>query len=88
MMHGWYGPNGGWMMQGNYWWIGLIIMIVQLLFWLGIIYLVARLIKSYLSRSSITGKSEDNAMSILRERYAKGEIDLEEYNNRKKELEK
>lgn len=85
MMHGWYGPNEGWMMQGNYWWIGLIMMILQLLFWLGIIYLAVRLIKSYISKPS---KTEDTAMSILRERYAKGEIELEEYNSRKNELQK
>ncbi|OCZ53528.1 hypothetical protein A7D23_08110 [Dehalobacter sp. TeCB1] len=62
------------------------IMIIQLLFWLGIIFLAVRFIRSYLDRQNTSGKPEDHAMTILRERYAKGEIDLEEYNTRKSEL--
>lgn len=88
MMNGWYGPGGGYMMQGNFWWMGLAMMIIQLLFWIGIIYIIVRLVKSYISRPGTPFKNEDRAMSILRERYAKGEIDLEEYNNRKIELER
>lgn len=88
MMNGWYGPNGTWMMQGGYWWMGLIMMAIQVLFWVGIIYLVYRLIKTYLSKPSIPSKNADNSISILRELYAKGEISLEEYNTRKSELEK
>ena len=85
MMHGWYGP--GWMMQGDYWWMGLIAMLIQVLFWGGIIYLIFRLLKNY-SRPNFSGKDSDSSLSIIRERYAKGEIDLEEFNTRKQELEK
>lgn len=84
MMHGWYGP--GWNM-GDYWWIGLLGMILQLLFWGGIIYLAYRLIKG-MSRPQFEGRSSDNCINILKERYARGEIDLEEYNTRKRELER
>lgn len=86
MMRGWYGPGGDWMMGGNYSWMGFAVMIIQLLFWLGIIFLAVRLIRSYLDRQNAPGKPEDHALTILRERYAKGEIDLEEYNTRKSEL--
>ncbi len=82
-MHGWYGP--GWMMQGDYWWMGLIAMLIQVLFWGGIIYLIFRLVKP---RPNFSGKDSDSSLSIIRERYAKGEIDLEEFNTRKQELEK
>ncbi|KUO65879.1 MAG: hypothetical protein APF84_01070 [Gracilibacter sp. BRH_c7a] len=85
MMHGWYGP--GWMGQGDYWWMGLVAMLIQILFWGGIIYLVFRLLKNY-SRPNFPEKGSDSSLSIIRERYARGEIDLEEYNARKRELEK
>lgn len=83
MMHGWYGP--GW--QGDYWWMGLVAMLIQILFWGGIIYLIFRLFKNY-SSPNTSGKDNDSSLSIIRERYAKGEIDLEEFNTRKQELEK
>lgn len=85
MMHGWYGP--GWGMQGDYWWMGIIAMLIQVLFWGGIIYLIFRLLKNS-SRQNVSGKDGDSSLSIIRERYAKGEIDLEEFNARKQELEK
>lgn len=88
MMHGWYGPGNSWMMGGNYWWMGLIGMVIQLLFWIGIIYLAVRLLRTYLPRNNTPAKIEDNALSIVRERYARGEIDSEQYNKLKQELEK
>ena len=91
MMHGWFG-NGSWMMPGGIWWMGLLMMIIQLLFWGTVIYFAVKLIRNYLSKQDNTlqntYKNEDSAMAILRERYAKGEIDLEEFNTRKKELER
>ncbi len=83
MMHGWYGS--GWM-QGDYWWMGLIAMIIHILFWVGIIYLAYRLISS-LTKPNHDGRMGDNSLFILKERYSKGEIDLEEYKTRKQELE-
>lgn len=85
-MHGWMMPNGGWMMQGGFWWMGLIMMLIQLLFWGAIIYFVAKLIKNAINKPTAPGKEDDHAMTILRERYAKGEIELEEFNSRKNEL--
>ncbi len=85
MMHGWYGS--GWGMQGEYWWMGIIAMLIHVLFWGGIIYLIFRLLKNH-SRPNVSGKDGDSSLSIIRERYAKGEIDLEEFNARKQELEK
>ncbi|UWG99148.1 SHOCT domain-containing protein [Dehalobacter sp. DCM] len=79
--------NGyGYMMSGDYWWMGIIMMVVHLLFWGVVIYLVYRLIKHYVSKPIRQTESKDSAMDILRERYAKGEIDSDEFNVRRNEL--
>lgn len=88
MMGGWgygYGPNG-WMMNGGYWWVGIIMMLVQVLFWVGIIFLAVRLIRHLSSRPHGNRYMSDSALDILRDRYAKGEIDSDEFNRRKKDL--
>lgn len=87
MMGGWgygYGPNGNWMMNGSYWWVGIIMMLVQVLFWAGIIVLAVRFVRN--TRLHGQSYTSDSAMDILRDRYAKGEIDTDEFNRRKKEL--
>lgn len=81
-----YGNGYGYMMAGNYWWMGIIMMVVQLLFWAVVIYLVYRLIKHYSTKSFKQSEIKDTAMDILRERYAKGEIDSEEFSLRRNEL--
>lgn len=43
-------------------------------------------VDSTLSAAGPTDVADDAALRILRERYAKGEIDTEEYQNRKAEL--
>lgn len=84
MMWG-YGPwsNNYW--GSGFWWMGLIGMLVQLLFWIGLIaigyYLVRRI--SYRSRPYT---QRDEAMEILRQRYARSEINEEEYVRLKKDL--
>lgn len=56
-----------------------------ILFWIAVIYIIYLLIK----RASWIDKPEEkrnNALHILDERYAKGEIDKAEYEERKKEI--
>lgn len=80
---GYYGNYG----TGNYWWMGLIGMVLQVIFWIAVIVIVWRLVrKNSFNRSGSPSHREDNALSILRERYAKGEIDTEEYTRRKEDL--
>lgn len=72
-----YGYGMGWG------WLGFIFMIV---FWglviLGIVYLV----KILTGRNAASSK-EETPLDILKKRYARGEIDAEEFARRKKDLE-
>lgn len=76
MMYGW-GPGyySGWGM------------IVMMLFWVliiaGIIYLIAHLARRPYER---VGR-EETPLEILKRRYAKGELDADEFARRKKDLE-
>lgn len=102
MMSGWgnmwnYGYGNGWGGNGGYWWVGLIGLALQLLFWIAIIVIAVKLFHSYEMRTSRgAGHNQHNAaafpqqgdrsLDILRERYARGEIDTEEYQRRKNDL--
>ncbi|MFZ5907452.1 MAG: SHOCT domain-containing protein [Nitrospirota bacterium] len=72
---------------GMGWFMG----IVNIIFWVAVIVGVIYLIK-WLSSSSKQGaweaKTEDSAMEILRKRYASGEISKEEFEEKKRHLEK
>lgn len=84
--------RGGWGMHpGMEWgygthWFGGILMIV---FWIavivGIIVLIRWLILSTRPGDSGKGRS-DSALEILRQRYARGEIDQEEFEQKKRDL--
>ncbi|TZE81006.1 SHOCT domain-containing protein [Calorimonas adulescens] len=78
MLNGW---NGGWG-TGTFIW-GLFSMIIQIAVIIGVIYLVIHLI-------NINGNGHrkgNDALEILKERYARGEISEEEYEEKKKRLE-
>jgi len=83
--YGGYGMGPG--MMGGYggWFMG----IVNIIFWIVVIIGVVYLIK-FISSSSKQGakelKREDSALDILKERYAKGEINREEFEEKKKAL--
>lgn len=82
------------MMQGNCWWRGPgyffggpLSIIVGILFWAIILYGIIYLI-SYMTR----GPFRENAgvetpLDILKKRYARGEIDADEFAQRRKALE-
>ena len=86
-MFGGWGCSPFW--SGGFWGIGLLGMSMRFIFWILLIALVV-----YLFRKLGTGfrkpafAGQDEALSILRERYARGEIDSEEYERRKQDLHK
>ena len=86
--YGWgMGPGMmGWGMGYGMGWLWMIIMVV---FWVavivGIIFLIRWLILSTKTQSH-PGKYDESPLEILKKRYARGEIDKEEFEQRKKDL--
>ncbi len=72
--------GGGMFFGGGFMWI----------FWIAIIIAVIWLVKSVMNSNSGNSNSSSNEtpMEILKKRYASGEVDEEEFNRRRKELEK
>ena len=78
MMYDW-GSYGGWGMGFG--------MVFMLLFWVLIILGVAALIRWLMTQSSPDRGSRDKSpLEIVQERYARGEIDREEYEQKKRDL--
>lgn len=78
------------MWHGMGWWNGewgVFGMIMMILWWAFIVVVIAALAKWAFGRNVGGGSSEDRALSILRERYARGEIDKAEFEARKRDLE-
>ena len=76
-----FGPYAGYDMMGGWGWIwGLL--------WLGLLAFIAYLIYRAVlgSRHLNESKQEDRSLRILKERYAKGELDKEAYEQMKKDL--
>ena len=71
----------GWGMMG---WLGPIFMVV---FWVAVIVGVILLIRwLVISSGPSRPKAEDSALEILKRRYAMGEIDKEEFEEKRREL--
>ena len=62
-------------------------MIIHFIFWAVVIYFAIKLVNKYVKKVDESKVKENSAMSILRERFAKGEIDSEEFKQKKTELE-
>jgi putative membrane protein len=77
------GMMNGWGMG----WFGGIFMIV---FWVlviaGLIFLIKWLVQNTKSGSHSSSSSPSSALDILRERYARGEIDKQEFEEKKRDL--
>ncbi|KJR47331.1 hypothetical protein UF75_2323 [Desulfosporosinus sp. I2] len=82
------GYGNGFLGNGNYWWMSLIGIALQLIFWIALIVIGVKLFRGYGSRTPVGYHAPNNALDILRERYARGEIDAEEYQRRKQDLSK
>ena len=72
----WWNGNGDWM------WFGGIMMII---FWVAVILLVVWLVRRMSGQGMGMSRNSD-ALSIAKERYAKGEISHEEFEKIKKNL--
>jgi putative membrane protein len=70
---GWWGPGFGW--------------VFMLLFWGLVIFGVVALVR-WLARSRPGRTGEKTPLDILKGRYARGEIDREEYEQKRADLEK
>ena len=77
----------GWMMHPMPWmwgaW-GLGMMVMMLVFW-GLVITGAVLAIRWLTTTG-AGATRDRALEILRERYARGEIDREEFESKRRDL--
>ena len=73
-------------MMGGYWgwglnrWNGLVWILILIL----VVWIVSRLFNS--KRQDETRASPDTSLEILKERYARGEISKEQYDQMKKEI--
>ena len=84
MMWGWPNMMGGFF-GGGLGWIGMIfgfIFFVAIV--IGVIFLIVWLVRR--SGCCATHKTSTHSLEILKERYAKGELTKEQYENMKKEL--
>ena len=63
-------------------WVGPIVMIV---FWALVVTAIVFLIR-YLARQSRSSATDSSALAILKERYARGEIDKEEFEQKRKDI--
>ncbi len=87
------GQNGGWGMMGpgmmgGFGWMWLM-PIFFIIFWGLVIWGIVALVRGLSgSRSSDSSSSRpDSALEVLKKRYARGEINKEEYEEKKKDLE-
>ena len=79
MMYGIYNGYGGWGNMMGYLGGG----IMTILFWGAVIYFIVWLVRN--NRTNETDSSK-KALDILKERYAKGEMDKKEFEEKKKDL--
>ena len=90
--YGGYGGYGGWGMgpgmMGGYgmgWFGGILMVVFWILIIVGLVFLIKWLIQST-GRDRTIGSGGNRSLEILKERYAKGEIDKEEFEIKKKDL--
>ncbi len=83
MMHSGFGQYGSWLCGPGVFFSGPLGWIVTLLFWGVVIFLVVKLSQALFSGSR--GKLVTH-LDTLKERYARGEINEDEYQRMKREL--
>ena len=88
LISGW--QYGGWGMMGpgmmggfSWWWFMPIFMI---LFWGLVIWGIVAMVRGLSGSRGSDSSRVDSALEVLKKRYARGEIDKEEYEEKKKDL--
>ena len=81
-----FSDNDGWGHMGAGWGWGMAVM--GLLVMISIIALVVWAIVSSSRRPTESGRSSDRALALLDERYAAGDVDRDEYLERRADLER
>jgi len=81
MMYGFYDGYSGWGAGNMMGWFGGGIMMI--VFWVLFIALIVWVVREFGGKNS---KSNSNALDILKERYAKGEMNKEEFESKKKDI--
>ncbi len=86
----WGWQDGGWGMMGSgvmggfsWWWFMPIFFI---LFWGLVIWGIVALVRGLSGSRDSDSSRADSALEVLKKRYARGEIDKEEYEEKKKDL--
>lgn len=69
-------------MWGNHWMFGGFMWI----FWIAVLVGIILLIKWLVQQKPAEPHSQENSLEILKKRYARGEIDKEEFEQKKKDL--
>lgn len=75
-----YGIYNGWGWGNMMGWFGSGIMMI--VFWAAVIYFIVWLVRN----TKTNGENDKKALDILKERYAKGEIDKKEFEEKKRDL--
>ncbi len=78
-----------WSDMGGYHWGWLGVGVVHMLLFWGLIILAIVALVKWLSGNALGAKksSDKTALNILKERYARGELDREEFEQKKRDLE-
>lgn len=84
MMYGLYNDYGGWGAGSMMGWFGGGIMMI--VFWALFIALIVWVVREVGGKHSHSTRSGSQALDILKERYAKGEISKEEFESKKKDI--
>ncbi|MDQ3646181.1 MAG: SHOCT domain-containing protein [Actinomycetota bacterium] len=66
--------------------VALVVTVLGVVFWAAVIILVVRLIRSRDTTRSFGAPPRSNALNVLEERFARGEISREEFTERREVL--
>jgi len=83
LISGW--QYGGWGMMGGFSWIWFM-PIFMILFWGLVIWGIVALVRGLSGSRGSDSSKADSALEVLKKRYARGEINKEEYEEKKKDL--
>ena len=79
------GMMGGWGSGGMGWFGGIFMLAFWVLILVGLVFVIRWLVQTT-SKKGNSGQHGSRAMEILKERYARGEIDKTQFENMKRDL--